>query len=171
MTEKTTTTRAFVPEDWEALCGVYARAAGGEPTFRPMPEEEDHALFQSLNTVRVACVAGQVVGFVAWREQGEWQGSGYLSWLYVDPMFQRRGVGDRLLTEAMTALGDQAWTLTRQGNAPAINLYQKHGMQLVRFQPTATGGEVRLALPTSRKLDPDVPNFGIPLFLPSPNPA
>jgi len=156
MTEKTTTTRAFVPEDWEALCGVYARAARGEPTFRPMPEEEDQALFQSLNTVRVACVSEQVVGFVAWRERGEWQGSGYLSWLYVDPAHQRRGIGERLLTEALAALGEQAWTLTEQSNTPALALYQKHGMQIVRHHE----GQVRLALPTSRKFNPDVPNFG-----------
>jgi ribosomal protein S18 acetylase RimI-like enzyme len=146
----------YLPEDWEALCGVYERAARGEPAFRPMPEEEDQALFQSLNTVRVACVGEQIVGFVAWRERGEWQGSGYLSWLYVDPALQRRGIGERLLTEAMAALGEQAWTLTGQENTPALTLYQKHGLQPVRHHE----GQVRLALPTSRKFDPDVPNFG-----------
>ena len=28
----------------------------------------------------VACVEGSVVGFVGWRERGEWRDSGYLSW-------------------------------------------------------------------------------------------
>ena len=129
-----------------------------------MAEEEDRQTFQSLNTVVVACAAGRVVGFVAWRDRGEWLDSGYLSWLYVDPAYQRRGIGDRLMAEAMAALGCQAWTLTKPGNAPAIKLYQKHGMQIVRSQPSDTGGdapiELRLALPTSRKFDPDMPNFG-----------
>ena len=162
----------FVPDDWDAVCRLYELAArcemvlsGTDPrAFRPMPEEEDLQQFQRLNTAMVACVDGRVVGFVAWRDRGEWRGSGYLSWLYVDPAYHRRGIGDRLMAEAMVALGDQAWTLTKQGNTPAINLYQKHGMQIVRSRPSDTWGyphtELRLALPTSRKFDPDVPSFG-----------
>ena len=173
MTGNGITIRAFAPTDWEALCEVYAAAARCEMTlsgvdpraFRPMSEEEDLEQFLSLNTVRVACVDGHVVGFVAWRDRGEWRESGYLSWLYVDPAYHRRGIGDRLMTEAMSALTDQAWTLARQGNDPAIRLYQKHGMEIVKSRPAQTWGyphvELRLALPTSRKYDPDVPNFGV----------
>lgn len=171
MTEERVALRAFVPEDWDALCRLYERAAkcemvlsGTDPrAFRPMPEEEDVHTFQRLNTV-VARVDGRVVGFVAWRDRGEWRDSGYLSWLYVDPAYHRRGIGDRLMAEAMAALGDQAWTLTTLGNAPAVHLYQKHGMRIVRSRPSDTGGyphtELRLALPTSRRFDPGVPNFG-----------
>jgi hypothetical protein len=68
------------------------------------------------------------------------------------------------MAEAMAVLGDQAWTLTKLGNDPAINLYQNHGMQIVKSRPSDAWGcphtELRLALPTSRKFDPDVPNFG-----------
>ena len=164
--------RAFAPEDWEALCALYEPAArcelalsGTDPSaFRPMPEEEDLETFQRLNTALVACVDGRIAGFVAWRDRGEWRDSGYLSWLYVDPAYHRRGVGDSLLTAAMAALGAQAWTLAKRGNGPAIELYQKHGMQIVRSRPADTDGhphtELRLALPTSRKFDPDAPNFG-----------
>lgn len=173
MTEDRFTIRAFVPDDWNELCGLYERAArcemalsGTDPhAFRPLPEEENLGKFQHLNTAMVACVDGRVVGFVAWRDRGEWRDSGYLSWLYVDPAYHRRGIGDRLMAEAMAALGDQAWTLAKQGNAPALNLYQKHGMQIVKSRPSAAWGypytELRLALPTSRKFDPDVPNFGV----------
>jgi len=172
MTGSEITIRAFAPADWEALCELYEPAARcemalsgtGPCAFRPLPEEEDLEQFQDLNTVRVACVDGRVVGFVAWRDRGEWRDSGYLSWLYVDPAYHRRGIGDRLMAEAMRALGEQAWTLTRQGNDPAICLYRKYGMQIVRSRPAQTWGyphiELRLALPTSRKYDPDVPNFG-----------
>jgi ribosomal protein S18 acetylase RimI-like enzyme len=166
------TIRAFEPTDWEALCEVYAAAARCEMAlshtdpraFRPMSEEEDLEQFQGLHTVRVACVGGRLVGFVAWRDRGEWRNSGYLSWLYVDPAYHRRGIGDRLMAEAMRSLGDQAWTLARLGNDPAIRLYQKYGMQIVKSRLAQTWGyphtELRLALPTSRKYDPDVPNFG-----------
>jgi ribosomal protein S18 acetylase RimI-like enzyme len=164
--------RAFVPGDWGALCDVYEAAAkvelalsGMDPrAFRPMPDEEDRDTFLRLNTTLVACVDGRVIGFVAWRDRGEWVDSGYLSWLYVDPAYHRRGIGDRLMRHAMKALGDQAWTLTRQGNEPAIGLYRKHGMRFVTSRLADTWGhphtEIRLALPTSRKSDPGAPNFG-----------
>ena len=106
----------------------------------------------------------RIVGFVAWRDRGEWCGSGYLSWLYVDPEFHRRGIGNQLMTEAMAALGPQAWTLVRLGNDPAISLYKEHGMEIVLSRPPEVTGyphtELRMALPTSRKFDSNVPNFG-----------
>ncbi len=164
--------RLFAPEDWDALCAVYEPAArrelqltGTDPAaFRPMADEEDLATFQRLNTALVACLDGRPVGFVAWRDKGTWSGSGYLSWLYVDPAHHRRGIGHALLTRALAALGEQAWTLAKQGNNPAIVLYRKHGMQIVKSRPAESRGylhtELRLALPTSHKADPSVPNFG-----------
>ena len=164
--------RAFEPGDWEALCTAYESAARAElertgvdpAAFRPMPDEEDLDRFQQLNTAKVVCVDGRVVGFIAWRDRDEWRNSGYLSWLYIDPAHHRRGIGDRLMANAMAALGDQAWTLVKQGNDPAIALYGKHGMHIVRSRPAETWGfphtELRMALPTSRRFDPDVPNFG-----------
>lgn len=129
-----------------------------------MHDEEDLETFLWLNSALVACLDGEVVGFVAWRDRGEWRGSGYLSWLYVHPAYHRRGIGGLLLRQAMNALGDQAWTLTSQGNESAIGLYLRHGMRIVTaYQAESLGypyTEVRLALPTSRKSDPDAPNFG-----------
>lgn len=164
--------RAFAPEDWDALCETHERAArheliltGTDPrAFRRLPEEEDLEVFQQLNTAIVADVDEHVVGFAAWRDRDEWRESGYLSWLYVDPAHHRRGIGHQLLSEAMAALGEQAWTLTKSGNDPAVELYRKHGMHVVTSQLAEAWGyphtELRLALPTSRKFDPDVPNFG-----------
>ena len=164
--------RAFIPEDWDAVCEVYASAARHElmvsgtdsRAYRPMPDEEDLDRFLQLNTALVACLDGRVVGFVAWRDRGEWKDSGYLSWLYVDPAYHRRGIGDRLLGRAMEALGDQAWTLAKRGNDPSIRLYEKHGMCVVKSRPAESWGyphvELRMALPTSRKSDPAAPNFG-----------
>lgn len=172
MFEESLSIRSFASGDWGALCALYEPAARSElaltgvdsRAFRPLPEEEDLETFQRLNSTVVACVGGRVAGFAGWRERGEWRGSGYLSWLYVDPAYHRRGIGDRLLTEAMVALSDQAWTLTKLGNDPAVKLYQKRGMQIVTSRLAETWGcpytELRLALPTSRKFDPVVPNFG-----------
>lgn len=165
--------REFVRADWAAICAVHESAArmelarsGRYPlSFRPMTDEENLDTFLRLNTAWVASIDNHVVGFVAWRDRGEWTGSGYLSWLYVDPAHHRRGIGERLLGRAMEALGHQTWTLTSQGNKPAIRLYQRYGMRIVTAYQTDSLGytytEVRLALPTSRKSNPDLPNFGI----------
>jgi len=170
----TVSINAFDVADWDAVCQVYEPAAiqeialSGAPaeTFRPLPEEEDLDRFVHVNVALVALVDTRVVGFVAWRDRGEWRGSGYLSWLYVDPEFHRRGIGNQLMTEAMAALGPQAWTLVRLGNDPAINLYKGHGMEIVLSRPPELTGyphtELRMALPTSPKFDPNVPNFGTP---------
>ena len=53
MTEQRPAIRVFVPEDWDALCRLYERAATcemalsgtGPSTFRPMAEEEDRQQF------------------------------------------------------------------------------------------------------------------------------
>lgn len=73
-------------------------------------------------------------------------------------------ITELLRDPAMSHLGSQAWTLTKGGNDPAIALYEKHGMEVVLSYPKEIGGyahtELRLALPTSRKSDPKIPNFG-----------
>ncbi|MBT6146472.1 MAG: GNAT family N-acetyltransferase [Gemmatimonadetes bacterium] len=164
--------RAFEPVDWDAICAVYESASMVElalsgadaEAFRPMPEEEPRTRFLEMNSALLACLDGKVVGFVAWRDRGSWHNSGYLSWLYVEPAHHRRGIGDQLLQRAMTSLGPEAWTLTKLGNDPAISLYQKHGMAIVKTRAAGSGvyahTELRLALPTSRKFDPEAPNFG-----------
>lgn len=157
--------RPLTPDDWDKVCNVYESASLVEldesgmdrSLFKPMPEAESKETFFRINTARVACKRSKIVGFVAWRDRGEWQGSGYLSWLYVDPACHRQGIGARLLSEAWPHLGAEAWTLAKPGNNPAISLYRKFGMQIVD-RPNAP--EVRLALPSSRKSNPEVPNFG-----------
>ena len=58
-------------------------------------------------------LVNQVVGFVSWN-------GSYITWLYVAPPHQRRGIGRRLLKEAMERIGPEAWTSLLAGNEPAI---------------------------------------------------
>lgn len=111
---------------------------------------EDDEFFASQTLV--ACLGGAVVGFASWNED-------YLTWLYVDPNQQRRGIGRRLLAEVLERIGPEAWTNTLAGNDPALALYRQAGMEVVWTRPCNIEGfpcmGMRLALPTSRMRDPE----------------
>ena len=134
------------------LARVMELASGGvdAQAFRPMKEVADIDEFFVSKTL-VACVATDIVGFVSWNGD-------YISWLYVNPDYHRRGIGRRLLREALGRIGPEAWTNMLEGNEPALALYREAGMQIVSARPSDCEGYactgLRLALPTSRMRDP-----------------
>jgi len=159
--------RDYTVADWPAVCAVHdaARvqelAAGGvDPrAFRPMTAAAaDDEFFVSQTTV--ACLGQSVAGFVSWNGD-------YITWLYVDPAWQRQGIGRRLLQFALERIGDQAWTNMLAGNAAALRLYRAAGLEVVWTRPTACDGYpclgMRLALPTSRMHDPATQRVRPPL--------
>ncbi len=160
--------RELVKHDWDDICAVYDAAAIVElensglerSAFTSMQEETSKDEFFNISSGLVACDSLQVVGFAAWRDRGTWRYSGYLSYLYIEPTYQKKGIGTQLLSQAMPNLGNQAWTLVKKGNLPAISLYKKFGMEIINRQNDKS--EVRLAVPSSKKNDPTVPNFGTP---------
>ena len=77
-----------------------------------MSEVEDRDEFKRLNTAMVAGVDDRVGGFGAWRDCGEWPGSGSLSWLYVDPGFHRRGMTRKCPTSASET--EAAWSIVTE---------------------------------------------------------
>lgn len=150
--------RGYTPADWPQVCRVHdlARvqelAAGGVDAgaFRPMRDAAEGDEFFVSETV-VACAGDYLVGFVSWN-------GAYITWLYVDPGWQRRGVGRRLLAESLWRIGPGAWTNLIGGNAAALALYRRAGMEVVWARPGDCDGfpcvGMRLALPTSRMRDP-----------------
>jgi GNAT superfamily N-acetyltransferase len=152
------TLRAYQLTDWEAVCRIHDAArlqelAGGgvDPrAFKPMVAAADEDEFH-LSERLVACADDQAVGFVAWNRD-------YITWLYVDPIAQRRGIGKQLLRAALQRIGPEAWTNCIGGNEPATQLYLAEGLELVWDRPGDCEGfpcrSLRLALPTSRMRDP-----------------
>ncbi|MBA4019213.1 MAG: N-acetyltransferase [Pirellula sp.] len=152
------TLRPYLPNDWPEVCRVHDLARVQELTFggvypqafRPMRSAADAEEFFVSETL-VACVAGALAGFVSWN-------GSYITWLYVDPAFQRRGIGRRLLHAALERIGPEAWTNLIAGNLPALKLYCDAGMEVVWTRPGDVEGHacqgMRVALPTSRMRDP-----------------
>lgn len=101
----------------------------------------------------MACLGDRATGFVSWNDA-------YITWLYVDPGVQRRGIGRRLLNHALQQIGPEAWTNMLVGNDPALALYRQAGFEVVWERRGDCDGfpctAMRLALPTSRMRDPDV---------------
>jgi ribosomal protein S18 acetylase RimI-like enzyme len=75
--------------------------------------------------VWVAEIGGCIVGYAA-------LGGGLLTNLYVEPGYQRRGVGTALLARVKAAVpvGFSLWTF--QPNLDAIRFYERHGFRTVR---------------------------------------
>lgn len=150
--------RSYTPADWPDLCRIHdlarvqelARGDVDAAAFRSMEVAAEGDEFFVSETL-VACIGDEVVGFVSWN-------GSYITWLYVDPAHQRRGVGRRLLDEAIRRIGPEAWTSMIAGNEAALELYRKAGMEVVSSRVGNVEGYpaagLRLALPTSRMRDP-----------------
>jgi ribosomal protein S18 acetylase RimI-like enzyme len=157
MRDDPVTVRRYLDADFEAVCAVHDRARPMElagstdpAAFRSMAMEAQEEEFFVSRTF-VACIGDRIVGFISFN-------GAYITWMYVDPDFQRRGIGSMLLAEAMRHCGPEAWLNTMDGNAAAIAFYRKAGFDIVKSFPSNCDGYpctcLRLALLTSRMHDP-----------------
>ncbi|PYE89680.1 GNAT family N-acetyltransferase [Phyllobacterium leguminum] len=101
--------------------GIRERA---ERAFRAFADEFHHQIV-------LAELAGAVVGWGA-RDTG----ADYISDLWIDPAFQRRGIGfalmDALLAEIVLSGYGRACIETHARNLPAIRLYERCGFRIIR---------------------------------------
>ena len=82
-----------------------------------------------------AVAGGRIVGFVA-GDPRRWSGHAVILTLGVDPTWQRRGVGQRLMRECEARLDLPVIRLqVRKSNTPAIALYRKLGYAIARDLP------------------------------------
>ena len=94
----------------------------------PHPLEEQRAYFMHEviphNSVRVALMHGEIVGFVA-------ASSVSVAQLYVHTRFQRRGIGTLLLDWAKNQSGGSLWLYTFARNSKACSFYEGSGFRAV----------------------------------------
>ena len=122
--------RDYCKDDWPRLQSIHdaarkdeLRLAGLNEAFLPLAvAAEAEGLFDY--TVRVAQLEGTTAGFSAFTE-------GELAWLYVDPALSRRGVGTRLVQDALERLERPVTIEVLAGNEPARRLYERCGFRLV----------------------------------------
>ncbi|HKY53272.1 MAG TPA: GNAT family N-acetyltransferase [Anaerolineales bacterium] len=91
---------------------------------------EDRNYFQNYvlknNQVWVAELGNRPVGFMAMNKD-------FIDQLYIDPDFQRRGIGRSLLDFARKHSPDHLWLYTLQVNVNARAFYEKNGFVPEKF--------------------------------------
>jgi GNAT superfamily N-acetyltransferase len=109
-------------------------------------EGPDRALAE--DGVIVATVDGRVVGYVAVVTDG--RGEAEVDGLFVDPEFQRRGVGRRLLDAgAGVARGRGASRLTVVSAPDVVEVYENFGFRSLGPTATLFGPAVMMRMPLS----------------------
>lgn len=131
--------RPFRVDDAPDLCRIY-----------PMVFV-DNAIHFGGGRITVADVAGRTVGFVLWAPAFEpaWFDPEVERWaelleLHVHPDFHKRGIGTRLVREAVRQARDAGFSAlyleTDESNGPARRTYEKGGFKehsrLVRYKIT-----------------------------------
>ena len=135
--------REYRPEDWDAIARAHDAArlqelapSVGVEAFRPLAETaKSEGLFDDL--LWVAELDEEVVGFLAFAHAE-------VTWLYVHPDAQRRGVGRALLRHALAHAddfgGEDSLTVTVLDGNPARKLYESEGFRLVQTRRGALAG-------------------------------
>lgn len=138
------TLRPYAEPDWEAIASIHDRArldelrsSVGVEAFLSLAETaEGEGLFEGEVWVAVTAGGEQVVGFVAFAADE-------LTWLYVEPLWYRRGVGRSLLRLAIDRCGPVLETSVLCGNDAALKLYVDEGFEIVETKQGVLNGNER----------------------------
>lgn len=137
--------RPYTPADWPRVCQIHdaARhdelaAAGLEAAYLTLEQTADNEGFHDYD-IRVAEVAGTVLGFVAFSADE-------LAWLYVEPAAYGQGIGSALIRAALVQANAAMTAEVLDGNAAALRLYRKAGFDIVGHERGRMPGNERFAV-------------------------
>ena len=101
---------------------------GQTDTGHTFYEDQDYFRYQILrkNRVWVVEIADRPVAFLAMEKE-------FIDQLYVNPEYQRRGIGEVLLNFARRQSPAHLWLYTLQANENARAFYEKHGFIAEKF--------------------------------------
>ncbi|EKV00992.1 acetyltransferase [Leptolyngbya sp. PCC 7375] len=146
--------RAYCDDDWSVVCDIHDRARPHElkgscdaNSFLPLAEDPEDIDNFHRSEKFVACIQGQVVGFVGVDDN-------LVAWLYVDPDYFGIGIGRELLQLGLELAGPQAWTVVLSGNTRARRLYASEGFQVVHTFEGSNAGYPCTCLELSFKPNP-----------------
>jgi putative acetyltransferase len=139
--------RDYQDTDCEALAEIFTRAVRqiARRDYSPAqiaawaPETRDLDKFAALRSTRPTFVAeykGQVAGFT------DLNGEGHIDMFYVNPDFQRRGVGSAMLRFVTArAQTERCKRLYGEVSITARPVFERHGFRVVAYQTVETNGQ------------------------------
>lgn len=117
------TIRPYAPADLEACVAIFDRAwHAGHPYAPRKIDAEVFASETEGERTFVAVLVEGVAGFVSLYPP-----QGFIHHLYVDPEFQRRGIGQALLAAAVVDVGGRASLKCQLKNRRALAFYRRLG--------------------------------------------
>ena len=139
----TATIRPFEPDDFTAIEAIYAHSKLDELRFEQgvfelVPLQEDEPRFRGLMAARIV-VSGQsdVQGFGAVF-------GNEIRAIFVHPSYRGTGIGKALLQYLISMAEKPVRLSVAKSNAPAVELYRRHGFVTVReFEAHYNGVPVR----------------------------
>ena len=141
--------REAVPAEYPALAGVFRRASWSNEGDREFLSAHPHLLqleseIFDKGRLRVADVDGVIVGFaVTIDADGVWD----LDDLFVDPEWMRRGIGSRLVDDAIDdARRRSIPAIEVTANEHALDFYERAGFVVVGEAATMAGTSPRMRL-------------------------
>ena len=124
--------RAYQSQDWDAVCEIYdlgkpdeLRGVVEATSLLPLASDPDMKSLFNTSQIVVAEEAGRVVGF------GGNHGS-FITWLFVNPEFRRRGVATALVRHMVAGLEPPVTLNVASQNVAARALYQRLGFKVER---------------------------------------
>jgi ribosomal protein S18 acetylase RimI-like enzyme len=133
--EQAFTERTAREDDAGALLSLVQRVPDPQGTY--LPEEESAAIERKLfdGPVYVIEDGGRIVAMIAWKEDPEDPSATYIEDLAVDPEYQGRGLGKKLLEifERSVPVDRRAMLHVHPLNDAAIKLYESFGFQRRSF--------------------------------------
>jgi len=127
--------RSVRPDDYAFAVDLYLGTI--KPYASPWitwVDEEQRALFADLwrpDDARIIVLDGKRVGWLEVRQTGE---EIFLKQLYVDPAYQRRGIGSYVVQRLLNDWAGMARSVALfvLKNNPAVRFYQRLGFDIVR---------------------------------------
>jgi ribosomal-protein-alanine N-acetyltransferase len=147
--QEITITRATwrdMPSLWRLERAIFARDAYDPLTLLLLVAWPGNVALKATNG---AALAGFVAGDQPWGDPAAW-----IVTLGVEPLHRRHGIGARLLAECEARLDRPVLRLmVREGNRPAIELYQRFGYTQIRREAGYYGdGEAGLLMEKNRRM-------------------
>jgi len=124
------------PHDAGPIAEVYLASRQAFLPYAPLAHSSSEVrrwVSETLMVTRTVWVdedQGRITGFAAWTQR---EGLGWIDQIYVVPGGTSKGVGARLLAQALADLRHPVRLYTFQANEGARRFYERHGFRAIAF--------------------------------------